>query len=185
VTYPDLAQALRARILADLKAGKVADPPCNRPDPDGRRIATLEKAVAKAEALSEQRRQEAESSAKRANDLVAELVEMTSELDEMSKRMAEQTVTMDKVRAEFDDFRSRSWWWKHSTGYAWIASRGPPISFQGYLRNAGDLAAENSLFGCVANLGGKLLNSLTHWTGVLYLSVSVEAACRGRFRLYL
>jgi hypothetical protein len=76
----------------------------------------LEQAVTKAEALGEQRRQEAATAAKRADDLVAELVEMTSELVDMSKRMAEQTAATDKVRAEFDDFRSRSWWWQHSTG---------------------------------------------------------------------
>jgi hypothetical protein len=41
---------------------------------------------------------------------------MTSELVEMSKRMAEQTAAMDKMRADFEDFRSRSWWRQHSTG---------------------------------------------------------------------
>jgi chromosome segregation ATPase len=80
------------------------------------KIATLEEAVTKAEAVGEQRRQEAQAATKRANDLVAELVEMTSELVEMSKRMAEQTAAMDKMRADFEDFRSRSWWWQHSTG---------------------------------------------------------------------
>jgi DNA repair exonuclease SbcCD ATPase subunit len=160
--YRDLAEALQARILADLKAGRAGHPPRDRPDPDeccgvGTReahiaalaeamataealgeqrreeaetaakrvaaleahIATLEEAVAKAEALGEQRRREAQTATKRADDLVAELVEMTSELVEMSKRMAEQTAATDKLRAELDDYRSRSlwwWWWQDSTG---------------------------------------------------------------------
>ena len=160
MTYPDLAEALQARILVDQIAEKDAHTPCKRPEPNERRalethIATLEKAVAKAEALGEQRRQEAQTAAKRVEalevhiatleeavtkadalgeqrrqeaqlaakrveGLVAALVEMTSELVEMSKRIAEQTATTDKLRAEFDDYRSRSlwwwWWWQHSTG---------------------------------------------------------------------
>jgi chromosome segregation ATPase len=157
--YPDFAEALQARILADLKAEEVGHPLRSCPDPAERRtvgmleakIATLEDAVAKAEAVGEQRRHEAETAkkrveaveahiakleeavakaealgeqwrreaqtaAKRADDLVAELVEMTSELLEMSKRIAEQMAATDKVRAEFDDYRSRSWWWQHATG---------------------------------------------------------------------
>ena len=151
--YPDLTEALQARILADLKAEKVGPAPPNRLDPgDSHRvgaleahiatleeamakaealgeqrrqeaetafrrvevleaqIATLEEAVGKADALGEQRRQQAETAVKRADDLVAELVEITSELIEMSKRMAEQTTATDKLRAEFDEYRSRSWW---------------------------------------------------------------------------
>jgi hypothetical protein len=72
-------------------------------------MAMLKEAVAKAEALAEQRRQETQAAAKRADDLFAELVEM-------SKRMTEQTAATDKVRAEFDDYRSRSWWWQHAVG---------------------------------------------------------------------
>ena len=149
--YPDLTEALQARILADLKAEKVGPAPPNRLDPgeshrvgaleahiatleeamakaetlgEQRRqevatevkrtealeaqIVTLEEAVAKAETLGEQRRQQAETAVKRADDLVAELVEITSELIEMSKRMAEQTTATDKLRAEFDEYRSRS-----------------------------------------------------------------------------
>jgi hypothetical protein len=60
-------------MLADLKAGQFDHPPRNRPAPDECRrvkaleahIATLEEAVAKAEALGEQRRREAETAAKR------------------------------------------------------------------------------------------------------------------------
>jgi chromosome segregation ATPase len=116
LTYPDLAEALQARIYADLEAEKVAHAPRNRPDPDERRrvealeahIATLQEAVAKTEAVGEQRRQEAETAVKRADALVAELVEMTGELVEMSTRMATQTAAMDKVPTELDDHRARS-----------------------------------------------------------------------------
>jgi hypothetical protein len=124
LSYPDLAEALQARMLADLKAGQFDHPPRNRPAPDECRrvkaleahIATLEEAVAKAEALGEQRRQQAETAVKRADDLVAELVEITTELIEMSKRMAEQTTATDKLRAEFDEYRSRSQGWQHAKG---------------------------------------------------------------------
>ena len=69
-------------------------------------IATLQQTIAKAEALSEQQRQEAETARKRADHLVAELVDLTEEFVGMSKRLAEQTATMDKLRAELDDYRS-------------------------------------------------------------------------------
>jgi uncharacterized protein with von Willebrand factor type A (vWA) domain len=113
--------ALQARILVDLVAEKDAHTPGKRPEPNEGRaldthIATLEEAVAKAEALGEQRCQEAQTAAKRVEGLVAALVEMTSELVEMSKRMAEQTAVTEKVRAELDDYRSRSWWWQHGVG---------------------------------------------------------------------
>ena len=156
MTYPDLAEALQARILVDQIAEKAAHTPRKRPEPNEGRalethiatlekavakaealgeqrcqeaqtaakrvealevhIATLEEAVAKAEALGEQRCQEAQTAAKRVEGLVAALVEMTSELVEMSKRMAEQTAATEKVRAELDDCRSRSWWWQHGVG---------------------------------------------------------------------
>jgi hypothetical protein len=151
VTYPDFAEALQARICADLEAEKLAHTARKRLDADERRrveileehIAALEEAVAKSEVLGEQRRQEAETAAKRiavletnistlqeavasaeslgeqrlqevqkeakrADHLVAELVEVTGEFVEMSKRIAEQTAVMDKLRAELDDYRSRS-----------------------------------------------------------------------------
>ena len=69
--------------------------------------SALREAVAKAELLSEQRLQEVRKAAKRADDLVAELIEMTAEFVEMSKRKAEQTAAMDKLRAELNDYRSR------------------------------------------------------------------------------
>jgi DNA repair exonuclease SbcCD ATPase subunit len=76
----DIAQALQARILANLKAGKMTDMPAHRPgDPCGAgaleaHIAALEKAVADAEALGEQRRQEAEAAAKRIEALETRIV---------------------------------------------------------------------------------------------------------------
>lgn len=54
--------------------------------------------------------------AKRVSDLVAELFKVTSELVEMSKRMAQQTALTAKLKAEFDEHRARSWWWKHGIG---------------------------------------------------------------------
>jgi chromosome segregation ATPase len=103
----------KARILVDLEAEKAAHTPRRRPDerPDERRtfealeahITTLKEVVAKAEALGEQHRQEAEMASKRVDHLVTELVEM-------SMRMAEQTAVADRVRAEFDAYRARRWW---------------------------------------------------------------------------
>jgi hypothetical protein len=115
----------KARILVDLEAEKAAHTPRRRPDkllnehpdkllnehPDERRtfealeahIATLKEAVAKAEALGEQRRQGAEMASKRVDHLVAELVEM-------SMQLTEQTAVADKVRADLDAYRARPWW---------------------------------------------------------------------------
>lgn len=81
MTYPDLAEVLQARILADLKARQVGHTPRNRPDADECRrvetleahIATLEEALAKAEVLGERRRQEAETAAKRMEALEAHI----------------------------------------------------------------------------------------------------------------
>ena len=103
----------KARILVDLETEKAAHTPRRRPDerPDERRtfealeahITTLKEAVAKAEALGERHRQEAEMASKRVDHLVTELVEM-------SMRMAEQTAVADRVRTEFDAYRARPWW---------------------------------------------------------------------------
>jgi hypothetical protein len=107
------ATTARLGSFVDLEAEKAAHTPRRRPDehPDERRtfealeahITTLKEAVAKAEALGEQHRQEAEMASKRVDHLVTELVEM-------SMRMAEQTAVADRVRAEFDDYRARPWW---------------------------------------------------------------------------
>jgi DNA repair exonuclease SbcCD ATPase subunit len=101
--YRDLAEALQARILADLKAGQVGHTPRNRPDPDECRgvdalehhIATLEEAMAKAEALGERRRQEAETAAKRVGALevhiatLEEAVAKAEALGEQRRREAQ------------------------------------------------------------------------------------------------
>ena len=39
-----------------------------------------------------------------------------SELVEISKRMAEQAAATEKVRAEFDAYRARTWWWRYPAG---------------------------------------------------------------------
>jgi chromosome segregation ATPase len=107
----------KARILVDVDAEKSVHTPRRRTDkhlnehPDERRtfealeahIATLKEAVAKAEAVGERHRQEAEVASKRVDHLVAELVGM-------SMRMAEQTAVAEKVRTEFDAYRTRRWW---------------------------------------------------------------------------
>ena len=49
------------------------------------RIAALEEAVARAEAMAEQRREEAEAATYRADQLVADLIEITGELLEAQK----------------------------------------------------------------------------------------------------
>jgi hypothetical protein len=151
VTHPDFAEALQARICADLEAERVAHTPLDRRDAEGRRrdetleahsvalgealaraealgeqrrqetetaagkiaelegrIATLQQTIIKAEAFGARQRQEAQAATKRADHLVAELVQMTAELVEMSKQMAEQTAAIDKLRAELDDCRSSS-----------------------------------------------------------------------------
>jgi predicted nucleic acid-binding protein len=141
VTYPDLAEALQARIRANLEAGKIAHTP-----PDGderlridilelhiaapeeavaevevlgeeveqaakkiaeleRQISTLQEAIAKAEAIGEQQHQKAQTSAKRADHFLAEIIDMTGEFTEMSKQIREQTTEMDRLRAELDNYR--------------------------------------------------------------------------------
>jgi hypothetical protein len=149
--HPDLAEALRARPNWDLEAettaaqerGRVevlethsatleaalaaaealgrqrlqeAAIATNRVADLEAHIATLEGALAMAEAAGKQRQQEAEIAAKRADELVAELFKVTNELVEMTKRMAGQTALTDKLRADFDDYRLRSWWWQHGIG---------------------------------------------------------------------
>jgi len=79
-------------------------------------IATLEAALVNADIAGKHWQREAELGARRVNDLVAELFKVTSELVEMSKRMAQQTALTDKLKADFDEHRLRSWWWKHGIG---------------------------------------------------------------------
>jgi len=80
VTYPDFAEALQARICADLEAEKIAHTPRKRREADERRveilevhIAALEERVATAEVLGEQRRHEAETAAKKIAALEAHI----------------------------------------------------------------------------------------------------------------
>jgi len=86
LAFSDMAQVLQARILADLKAGQVT--PRNRPDePRGvgaleAYIATLEKALAKAEAMGEERRHEAESAAERVEALELKNARLANSLTE-------------------------------------------------------------------------------------------------------
>jgi uncharacterized coiled-coil DUF342 family protein len=147
VTYPDFAEALQARICANLEAEKIAHTPRNRRNVDEgdrghvveihiavaeesaaqaealeqrrqeadraakkiteleRQIVSLQEAIAKAEALGEQQHQELQRSDKRADRLVAELIEITGEFVEMSKQIREQTAAMDRLRAELEDYR--------------------------------------------------------------------------------
>ena len=107
----------KARILVDVETEKAAHTARRRLDkhlnehPDERRtfealeahIATLKEFVAKAEALGEQHRQEAETAGKRVDHLLAELVGM-------SIQMAEQTAVADRLRTAFDAYRARRWW---------------------------------------------------------------------------
>jgi chromosome segregation ATPase len=104
LTYPDLAEALQARILADLMAEKVAHTRCERPGPDKRRvpeahIATLEEAVAKAQALGEQRRQEAQSAAKRVEALdvhIAMLEEAVAKAEALGEQRRQEAQSAAK-----------------------------------------------------------------------------------------
>jgi hypothetical protein len=104
------AEALGRQRLqeAEIATNRVADLKAH--------IATLEATLATAEAVGRQRQQETEIAAQRADELIAQLCKVTNELAEMSKRMAERAASTDKLRAEFDDYRLRSWWWQHGIG---------------------------------------------------------------------
>jgi hypothetical protein len=56
------------------------------------------------------------------------VIEATNELVGMSKRLSEQTTAMDKLRAEFDDYRSRS---KQPTGATGASLARPMTSDRG------------------------------------------------------
>ena len=81
MTYFDFAAALQARTCTDLEAEKIAHMPRARRDGDERskddllevHTAALEEAVADAEILAEQRRQEAETAAKKIAELEAQI----------------------------------------------------------------------------------------------------------------
>jgi DNA-binding protein H-NS len=101
LTHYDFAAALQARICADLEAEKLAHAPCKRPDSDERRrvenmeaqIVTLEEALATAEVLAGQRRQEAESAAKRIGALeahIATLQEAVAKAEALSEQQRQE-----------------------------------------------------------------------------------------------
>jgi chromosome segregation ATPase len=151
LAYPDLAEALQARLQSNLEPEAIAVDERARIQLLEAHIATLEATLAKAEALGEQRRQEAETAtnramdleahiatlevalanaeslceqrqqevtiaAKRVDELVGELFKASNELVDMSKLISQQTALTNRVRAEFDDYRSQSWWWQHGRG---------------------------------------------------------------------
>ena len=118
--YPDLTEALQARILADLKAGKVGPAPPNRLDPgESHRvgaleahIATLEEAMAKAETLGEQRRQEAETAFKRVEVLeaqIATLEEAVGKAEALGEQRRQEVATEVK---RTKPWRPRSLRWR-------------------------------------------------------------------------
>jgi chromosome segregation ATPase len=90
--------ALQARILVDLVAEKDAHTPGKRPEPNEGRaldthIATLEEAVAKAEALGEQRCQEAQTAAKRVEALevhIATLEEAVAKAEALGEQRRQE-----------------------------------------------------------------------------------------------
>ena len=81
MTYPDFAEALQARICADLEAERIAHTPLDRRDAEGRgrdeileaHSVALGEALARAEALGEQRRQETEAAAGKIAELEARI----------------------------------------------------------------------------------------------------------------
>ena len=107
MTSFDFAEALQARIYADIEAEKMAHTPCSRRDGDERRrdellevqIAALEEAVADAEILAEQRRQEAETAAKKIADLethIATLQQTIAKADALSEQQRQEAETAKK-----------------------------------------------------------------------------------------
>jgi chromosome segregation ATPase len=107
VTGPDFAEALQARICANLEAEKIAHTPSNRRDADERRrvdilevhIAALEEAVAAAEVLGEHRRQEAETAAKKIAELeahIATLKEAIAKAEALGEQQRQEVQTSAK-----------------------------------------------------------------------------------------
>jgi hypothetical protein len=96
----------RAQVLVDLEVEKA----CHTARPDGRRtiealeahIAFLMAAIAKTEALAEQRQREAEAARREIQGKAGEPAVLLSP-------MAEQSVGEDRARAEFDAYRAPPW----------------------------------------------------------------------------
>jgi hypothetical protein len=104
VTDFDFAEALQARICADLETHKIAHTPARRDgDERGRnellevQTAALEEAVADAEILAEQRRQEAETGAKK----IAELEAQIALLQQWIRCGLSATITDQAHRADY------------------------------------------------------------------------------------
>jgi hypothetical protein len=104
VTDFDFAEALQARICADLETDKIAYTPARR-DGDKRdrnellevQTAALEEAVADAEILAEQRRQEVETAAKK----IAELEAQIALLQQSIRCGLSSTITDQAHRADY------------------------------------------------------------------------------------
>jgi hypothetical protein len=104
VTYADLAQILQNRIIAGLRAGRVASDSLKQPQrPDLEvYVAALEKAVAEAEVRSERWRQEADAAVKRVASLEANVAALQEAITE-AEAIAEQRRQEAKVAAKRAD----------------------------------------------------------------------------------
>ena len=102
MTHFDFGATLQARTCADLEAEKIAHMPRARRDGDERSkdvTAALEEAVADAEILAEQRRQEAETAAKKIADLethIATLQQTIAKADALSEQQRQEAETAKK-----------------------------------------------------------------------------------------
>ena len=107
MTYFDFGAALQARTCADLETEKIAHMPCARWDGDERskddllevHTAALEEAVADAEILAEQRRQEAETAAKKIADLethIATLQQTIAKAEALGEQQRQEAETAKK-----------------------------------------------------------------------------------------
>ena len=129
MTYADLAQILQNRIVTGLRAVRVASDSLNQPPrPDLEvYVATLEKAVAEAEARSERWRQEADAAFKRVASLEANVAALQEAITE-AEAIAEQRRQEAKVAAKRADdllaelFEMTS---EHVEMSRWIAGRPP------------------------------------------------------------
>ena len=129
MTYPDFAEALQARICADLEAEKIAHTPRQRRETDERRsdeilrvhTAALEEAIAKAEVLGEQRRREAETAARKIAELEARIAtlqqmivkteaigeQQRQEVQTAAKRVDRLVVELVEITGEFVEMSER------------------------------------------------------------------------------
>lgn len=92
--------AEQQRQESERAAKKIAELECQ--------IATLQETITNGEALREQQGEKVQNSANTADQLVAELIEMTGEFVGMSKQIREQTAAIDKLREELDAYKRES-----------------------------------------------------------------------------